>query len=79
MQARDLGVDIALCLFDNVTYAAAQAERRLLFESGEAIPWQAVVSDRLLATGRRLARLATAGELVLFLGMGMGLGLGRWV
>ena len=41
----------------------------------------AVVSDRLLATGRRLARLATAGELVLFLGSGVsvGAGLPMWV
>ena len=78
-QLPTLGVDVALCLYDSDTHAAAQAARRVLIRDGLAPAWP--LSRRLLKTGRRLARLAVAGKLVLFLGAGVsvGAGLPMWV
>lgn len=74
VQVKQLRVDVVMCMFDSDTYEAAQAERRTL-----APDWP--LSKRLMSTGRRLARLATAGELVLFIGAGVstGAGLPMWV
>ena len=73
-QLPTLGVDVALCLYDSDTHAAAQAARRVLIRDGLAPAWP--LSRRLLKTGRRLARLAVAGKLVLFLGAGVSVGAG---
>ncbi len=73
-EAERLGVDIALVTFDGPTFAAAQRAR-----SRRAVYWPELDAG-LRETAERLAQLARAGELVLFLGAGVsaGAGLPTW-
>lgn len=74
-QAERTGLDVALVMYEGAAYTAAQAERART----ESDAFSALAPD-LAEAGRRLAKRAARGELVLFLGAGvsMSAGLPSW-
>lgn len=63
--AREKDVDLALVSNDHATFTAAEAQR-----GGEREAWPGL-NDRLWRESERLARIATHGDLVLFIGAGV--------
>lgn len=72
-EAERLKIDIALVVRRPAAFHAAQAIRR---RSEEADGWTEKLGPTLVASAQRLAELAGAGRLVLFLGAGVSVGAG---
>jgi len=72
-EAERLTIDIALVVRRPAAFHAAQAIRR---RSEEADGWTDKLGPTLIASAQRLAELAGAGRLVLFLGAGVSVGAG---
>ena len=72
--ANEHGYDVALVVKDGADYAAAQRERLRYHQEG--VPRWPALGERLRERADELARLASQGQLVLFLGSGVSVGAG---
>ncbi len=71
--AQEVDVDVALVTIEDDVYAAAQLERRKLESQGLL---RFPLSRHLTAHAERLAKLASSGHLVIFMGAGISAGAG---
>jgi len=71
--AREVDVDVALVTIEEDVYAAAQLERRRLEATGLL---RFPLSRHLTAHAERLAKMASSGHLVIFMGAGISAGAG---